>query len=161
RNFFDAVNFPSSASASKIIDGFAVSGEISNDPSKFAAAGRDEDYYSQTGVIRGMGAADNTTALKFTELKSKAVFGDGSTITEKYSEIVFHIGSEVEAAQQMNKTQKTILTNLELKKESVSGVSLDEEISNMMKFQHAYNASARMINVVDEMLDTIINGLMR
>jgi flagellar hook-associated protein 1 FlgK len=161
RNFFDAVNFPSSASASKIIDGFAVSGEIRNDPSKFAAAGRDEDYYSQTGVIRGMGGADNTTALKFTELKSKAVFGDGSTITEKYSEIVFRIGSEVEAAQQMNKTQKTILANLELKKESVSGVSLDEEISNMMKFQHAYNASARMINVVDEMLDTIINGLMR
>lgn len=161
RNFFDAPNLPSSSPARKVIDGFAVSSEIAGDPSKFAAAGMDADYYAQTGIMRGMGASDNAAALKYTELKSRPVFGDGSSITEKYSEIVFRIGSEVEAAQQMGKTQKTILENLELKKESVSGVSLDEEISNMMKFQHAYNASARMINVIDGMLDTIINGLLR
>jgi flagellar hook-associated protein 1 len=42
---------------------------------------------------------------------------------------------------------------------SVSGVSLDEEMTNMIKFQHAYNASARMITLQDEMLDKIINGM--
>ena len=160
-NFFNTLNSSALNSPQKIIDSFSISAEIKNNPSKFAAAGMDEDYYGQTGVIRAKGAGDNTNALKFTELKSKTVFGDGSTITDKYSEIVFSIGSQVEAAQKMNKTQVSILNNLELKKESVSGVSIDEEISNMMKFQHAYNASARMINVIDGMLDTIINRLMR
>ena len=42
---------------------------------------------------------------------------------------------------------------------SVSGVSLDEEMTDMIKFQHAYNASARMITLQDEMLDKIINGM--
>jgi flagellar hook-associated protein FlgK len=160
-NFFNTLNGSALNTPQKIIDGFSVSAGIKNNPSKFAAAGMDEDYYSRTGVIRAMGAADNTAALKLTELKSKTVFSDGSTITDKYTEIVFRIGSQVEAAQKMNKTQVSILNNLELKKESVSGVSIDEEISNMMKFQHAYNASARMINVIDGMLDTIINRLMR
>jgi len=42
---------------------------------------------------------------------------------------------------------------------SVSSVSLDEEMSNMIQFQQAYNASARMVSVMDEMLDKIINGM--
>ena len=160
-NFFNALSGAGFDTPQKIINSFSLNAEIKNNPSKLAASGMDENYFKQTGVIRAMGAGDNMTALKFTELKSKTVFSDGSTITDKYTEIVFRIGSQVEAAQKMNKTQKSILNNLELKKESVSGVSIDEEISNMMKFQHAYNASARMINVIDGMLDTIINRLMR
>ncbi|MBE2909153.1 flagellar hook-associated protein FlgK, partial [Anoxybacillus flavithermus] len=42
---------------------------------------------------------------------------------------------------------------------AVSSVSLDEEMMNMMKFQHAYNASARMITMIDQMLDKIINNM--
>ncbi|HHY15865.1 MAG TPA: hypothetical protein GX521_07295 [Firmicutes bacterium] len=48
------------------------------------------------------------------------------------------------------------LTNL---RESVSGVSLDEEMANMIRFQHAYGAAARMMTAVDETLDVIINRL--
>ena len=44
-------------------------------------------------------------------------------------------------------------------KESISGVSLDEEMANMIRFQHAYNAAARMMTAVDETLDTIIHRL--
>ncbi|MBX4341144.1 hypothetical protein K4G93_23740, partial [Mycobacterium tuberculosis] len=47
------------------------------------------------------------------------------------------------------------------RRQSVSAVSLDEEMTNMIQFQHAYNASAKMISLQDEMLDTIINGLRR
>ncbi len=159
QDFFDALNFASTEEPMKVINSFKVNSKISGDPSKIAAAALDEDYYSQTGLIRAKGTGDNGNALTLTALKSKSVFSDNSTIVEKYSEIVFKIGSEVEIAQKTNKTQKSILDNLVLKKESVSGVSLDEEISNMMKFQHAYNASARMINVIDGMLDTIINRL--
>lgn len=46
-----------------------------------------------------------------------------------------------------------------MNKESISGVSLDEEMTNMIKFQNAYNANARMTNVFDEMLDLLVNRL--
>ena len=41
---------------------------------------------------------------------------------------------------------------------SMSGVSLDEELSTMLKYQHAYNAAAKMINIIDSMIDKVVNG---
>jgi flagellar hook-associated protein 1 len=52
-----------------------------------------------------------------------------------------------------------LLNAVEERRQSVSGVSLDEEMANMVQFQHAYNASARMITVMDEVLDRIINHM--
>lgn len=51
------------------------------------------------------------------------------------------------------------MTELENMRQSVMGVNLDEEMANMVQFQHAYNASAKMINTMNEILDTIINRL--
>jgi flagellar hook-associated protein 1 FlgK len=48
---------------------------------------------------------------------------------------------------------------VEQRRQSTSAVSLDEEMTNMIQFQHAYNASARMVTMIDEMLDKIVNGL--
>ena len=48
---------------------------------------------------------------------------------------------------------------MEQRRQSTSAVSLDEEMTNMIQFQHAYNASARMVTMIDEMLDKIVNGL--
>jgi len=53
----------------------------------------------------------------------------------------------------------TLLQNVSDRRSSVSAVSLDEEMTNMVQFQQAYNASARMITMIDECLDKIINGL--
>ena len=53
------------------------------------------------------------------------------------------------------------MLNLENRKKQVSGVSLDEEMTNLIKFQQAYNASARVISTVNSMLDTLINQLGR
>ena len=44
---------------------------------------------------------------------------------------------------------------------SVSGVSLDEEMINLIQFQHAYNASAKVVSTIDSLLDVVVNGLMR
>jgi flagellar hook-associated protein 1 FlgK len=46
-------------------------------------------------------------------------------------------------------------------RESMSGVSLDEEAAELMKFQRAYQASARVISIIDSMLDTVVNGMGR
>ena len=54
---------------------------------------------------------------------------------------------------------ETLKGAVEHRRASISSVSLDEEMTDMIKFQQAYNASARMITVVDETLDKIINGM--
>jgi len=61
----------------------------------------------------------------------------------------------------MKNNQDVIIENIQLRRESESGVSIDEEMSNMVKFQHTYNASARMVTVMDELMNVTINGLGR
>ena len=59
----------------------------------------------------------------------------------------------------MTENQTLLLSQIEYQRESVSGVSLDEELTNMIKFQHAYNSAARMITAIDEMLEVIVNRM--
>ena len=55
--------------------------------------------------------------------------------------------------------QEAMVQDIDNKRLSISGVSSDEELTNLIKFQHAYNAAARYINVVDEMLEHIVTRL--
>ena len=57
----------------------------------------------------------------------------------------------------MAATDKLVMDQLELQRASYSGVSIDEEMSNVIKFQRSYDASAKLIRVADEMLETILN----
>ena len=59
----------------------------------------------------------------------------------------------------MVQNQNILLNELENKRQSVSGVYMDEEITNMIKFQHAYNAASRFITTIDEAIDVIINRM--
>ncbi|MNC82803.1 Flagellar hook-associated protein 1 [compost metagenome] len=52
-----------------------------------------------------------------------------------------------------------VVDQVDSRRQSVSGVSIDEEMTSMIKYQHAYNAAARVMTSVDEMLDKIINGM--
>ena len=54
-------------------------------------------------------------------------------------------------------TQTVVGAQVDASRESVSGVSIDEEMTNMLQFQHAYSAAARMITTIDETLDVLIN----
>jgi flagellar hook-associated protein 1 FlgK len=69
------------------------------------------------------------------------------------------MGVDSQSAKKDLKNSSILADSVEQNRQSVSAVSLDEEMTNMIKFQHAYNASARNITVVDEMLDKIINGM--
>lgn len=81
------------------------------------------------------------------------------SMTSFYSEFVTKIGSEESNATSKAEEKYTSVQNIENERQAISGVSQDEEFSNMLKYQYAYNASARMITMLDGMLDTIINGL--
>jgi flagellar hook-associated protein 1 FlgK len=61
----------------------------------------------------------------------------------------------------LEQSQDTLTRHLEVARQSVSGVSVDEEMANLVKGQHAYSAAARIITTVDEMLDTLVNRTLR
>lgn len=76
-----------------------------------------------------------------------------------YSGMMAELGSASAEAQRMTTNQETLVEQLNTRRESIKGVSLDEEMANIINFQHAFQASAKAISVIDEMLNTIINGL--
>lgn len=86
---------------------------------------------------------------------------EGSTINAYYKEIINTLGVNAETASRNVTSQAKILQDLEMQRLSVSGVSLDEEMTNLIQFQHAYSANAKVISTVDELLDVVINGLKR
>lgn len=87
---------------------------------------------------------------------------DGKTISYYYKDMISQLGTKAQEANRKATNQSDIiLKNLELQRLSVSGVSLDEEMTNLIQFQHSYSANAKMISTIDELLDVVINGLKR
>ena len=158
-----------------IKDGFAVaiSGTAaSGDKVTFSVSEDAASLMSVSSTITADGqkiAAGTTTngdggnALLMADLQNELVFNSvtwssesGSfTFDEYYNAVVSTIGIESFSAQAILRQQEGVMLQLNSRRESISGVSIDEEMIKMIKFQQAYNASARMISIVDEMLDTL------
>ena len=83
----------------------------------------------------------------------------GLSISEYYNQTVVRIGSAVNSADTMIESQELVAAQLSQQRESVSGVSLDEEMTNMIKFQHSFDAAARLVNTANEMYQTILGML--
>jgi flagellar hook-associated protein 1 len=81
------------------------------------------------------------------------------TINSFYESLIGKMAVDSQQANRMTANATTLAGSVEQRRQSISGVSLDEEMTNMIQYQHAYNASARNITVIDEMLDKIINGM--
>lgn len=73
--------------------------------------------------------------------------------------LISNLGVDAQAAERMKDNQIVLIKQVENSRQSVSGVSLDEEMTNMIKFQHSFNANSRMITAMDEMIDTIVNRM--
>lgn len=85
----------------------------------------------------------------------------GMKIEAYFKNSINKLGVQSQEAQRIVKNQEVLLQGLIERRASVSGVSLDEEMVNLVQFQHAYQANAKMISTVDELLDVVINGLKR
>lgn len=81
------------------------------------------------------------------------------TLQSFYESLIGKMGVDSQEASRFSSNSDVLRQSVEARRQSVSGVSIDEEMTNMIKYQHAYNASARTITVIDEMLDKIINGM--
>jgi flagellar hook-associated protein 1 FlgK len=120
-----------------------VNSTILNDPYKIAVS---SDGSTGNGDL----------ALAIHEISDKKLINNLS-ISEAYSTLISGIGNNKQSNDNMAATDKLVLDQLELQKASYSGVSIDEEMSNVIKFQRSYDASAKLIRVADELLETLIN----
>lgn len=110
------------------------------------------------------GSLDNEHLLKLTSVFSKdLVFGDKSDFTGTLEEYVSYysnkLGSEIEYESGRYTASNSLTDSVLSQRDSISGVSLDEEGINMMNYQKWFNASSRMMTTLDEELDTIINSM--
>lgn len=105
-------------------------------------------------------AGDNANALAIHDLRYQLLMASGSsTIGEYYSSTVGGIGVDTHEAKTFKGNYEVLLQQIKNSRESVQGVSLDEEMAQLTKMQHAYNAAARVITVMDEALGTVIQGM--
>ena len=81
---------------------------------------------------------------------------DTATINDYYNSVIGRLGVETNQAKSFTENHELLVHQILNARESVQGVSLDEEMTNMVKFQHAYDAAARVITAMDEALDTVI-----
>lgn len=118
-----------------------------------------------TGANEKVVIGNNTAALLMSQVRdAKFSFGTGAnasmaTVDDYFRSVVGQLGVQTKEAQRQASNQKILVDQVESRRQSVSGVSLDEEMSNMIKFQHAYNAAARVMTTFDETLDKVINGM--
>jgi flagellar hook-associated protein 1 FlgK len=116
------------------------------DPARIAAAATSP---TATG---GVASADGRNADALFRLSL-----DPAGTDAVYRKLVVSLGVESSVATRNLEVQTVLSTQVDAARESVSGVNLDEEMTTMLSFQHAYNAAARMITTIDEALDTLIS----
>ena len=134
----------------EIQERWSVNPEIVKNPSKIAAA---ED---ENGV-----PGDNRKALELADLRNKIIDigGRKSTIDEYYGSLISKLGVDSQEATRAADSQAFMVSQLDERRQMISSVSLDEEMTKMIQYLHAFNAASRMITAVDEMLNTVINRM--
>jgi flagellar hook-associated protein 1 FlgK len=120
-----------------------------------AALANDPTLLQASGTAGAVG--DNQVALALAQLAKSPNSGlDNQTFSQHYTQTIGAFGHALSSVNSRLSDQDTIDSMLAQERDSVSGVSLDEEMTNMMKFQRAFQASAQIITTVDQMLQTVI-----
>lgn len=127
--------------------GIRLSEEIEGNPGLIAAA----DQTDSPGNGRN--------ALAMAQLKDGlTMVGGTATFRDFYGSILTGLGLETQESMRSREVYEGVLEQQKARQESVSGVSLDEEMIMLIKYSSAFDAAARLVTAVDEMLDRLING---
>lgn len=119
--------------------------ELSSDPSLIAAGG--------SGA-----SGDNTAMLRMLDVQSMTLDSlGGGTIGDFYGDVVSGVGFELSQASSTREVGEFLLQNLETRREETSGVNVDEELVNMVRFEESFNVASRFIQVLNELSDEIMN----
>ncbi|WP_216830368.1 flagellar hook-associated protein FlgK [Alkalihalobacterium elongatum] len=143
-------NWPTSDNPKGAASMLKVSDEIRSSLDKIAA--------STSGY-----SGDGSNALALANVKDRTLnYGGSSTNVQSfYQGIIGDMAVHTSEADRMRRNADTLRTAVEERRMSASNVSLDEEMTNIIKYQHAYNAAARNVTMIDDMLDRIINRMGR
>ena len=111
-------------------------------------------------VASSLATGNNNAALALSELRNARVMSNGSgTISDFYGSLVSTAGLQAKEATTTTRNFELLVQQIGNARQSIEVVSLDEEMANLIKFQHAYDASARVISVMDQALDTVISSM--
>jgi flagellar hook-associated protein 1 FlgK len=148
RPFFNTVNL----TASTISLDPSIASNINNIVTGNGDSGDGSIAAAISGFSTGWSslAGANLTAMKATY---------GTSLGDSYGATVAQLGVDVQQANRMKAGEDVLVTNLSNQRDSLSGVNLDEEMMNLVKFQKSYSAAARMVTMMDDMLDTIVNKM--
>ncbi|MCG4586084.1 hypothetical protein L0P56_11325, partial [Anaerosalibacter bizertensis] len=103
---------------------------------------------------------DGEIAKEILKLREEKLLDD-MTFEEYYRDLVANIAVERKTARNIADNQGKLLKQIDERRQTISGVSLDEEMTNMLRYQHSYVANSRVVNAIDEMIDTIVNRMAR
>ncbi|MFC5528965.1 flagellar hook-associated protein FlgK [Cohnella yongneupensis] len=141
-----------------------ISTDIEADASNIASSMRTVTNGTTESVVKGnkdvamLIAQFNDMKIDFGSVSATAITGEG-TVSDFFRSVVGQLGIQTQEAERQSANSQMVVDQVDSRRQSVSGVSLDEEMANMIKFQHAYNAAARFMTTIDETLDKIINGM--
>lgn len=126
---------------------FKLSAAVAADPNAIA---------SGTSGLSG----DGTLAAQISALRDKKVLG-GETLSGFYSSLVADVGRQTAAAEDTVDVQQAVASQIDEQISGTSGVSMDDEMANLLRFQRAYQAAAKALSTFDSMSETLINMLQR
>ena len=122
-----------------------VNSTVANDPTAFQASGTSGD------------AGDNTVVLALANSANQALSGlNNQTVSQNYAAAVGDFGSALESVNEQLTSSTAVSQMLTSQRSSESGVSTDQEMTNLLEYQKAYEASAELVSTVNEMLETLV-----
>jgi flagellar hook-associated protein 1 FlgK len=127
----------------------------------FTVAGKPAANDSISLVHNSGARGDNSNALQLADLKSKPTINGTQTLQNFYGSMVAQVGVSSRQAEANLQVEASLLQQAEQYRENVSGVNLDEEAANMLRYQQAYQASAQIIKIANDVFTTLINSLGR
>jgi flagellar hook-associated protein 1 FlgK len=143
-----------------MVNALSVNAAVSGNPSLIAAAGP----LVPPAVTAAPGDNANANAIAKLQLATATVdtngdgVGDSGPYSTSVGSLVSDVGTAVQKWDAQNTTQQNLVTALQAQRDSVSGVSLDEEATSMMTLQRGYQASARFISVINQLTDELVNS---
>lgn len=130
----------------------SVSDEVLGDPGNIATSLGAQGRSGELG--------DGRAALEIASIRNQPVMvGRIPSFDDYFADTVVLTGLKGQESEIALKTQELIMQDLRNTRASISGVNIDEELAQMIKYQHGYSAASRFINTMNSMLDTIINRL--
>lgn len=130
----------------------SVNSEVQKDVMSVAAGYKDASGSTAVG--------DGRAAVEIASIRNTSIMvGSMRTFDDYFADSVTKVGLKGQQAETNLLSQNAIMDDLRNTRDSISGVNIDEELAEIMKFQHGYNAAAKFITVWDSLIDTVINKL--